>query len=768
MVVSAEHGAGARIGGGNLEATAVARARELLAGGARRARSCSTVALTDRAPHRARRAVLRRRGDAAARAAAGRCRRSRSSASATSGSSWPGSWPGTTSSCTSSTPAPSSSTRRGWRCSPTPWRGCTSTTRRVPGAGARRAARRHPRAGHDPRPRRGRRAVRRRAALRPPRLDRPDRVGGEVAPVPAAAGRRGARRRGAGPHHDPDRAARASPARSPATIAVGVAADAAHARSTGSARTAGVSRQRHGERRRGDLYRGTVLDTRESPVRRRRAARRGRRRARWCRGGVDRRPRPVRRGARPARRTTRSSTCAGGVLLPGLVDTHVHFPQVRVIGGARACRCCDWLEQCALPEEARLADVDYAGAVAAEFVDGLIAAGTTTALVFGSHFAARRGRPVRARRRRAGCGSPPGWSSATGCCATTLLTTPERAYAEGRGARRALARPGPAALRRHPAVLALGERRDARRLRGAAQGRRRRAASPRTSTRTSPRSPRSRELFPERDRLRRHLRPARAARAAQRAGAQRAPHRPASWRCWPRTGAAVAHCPTSNSALGSGLFPLRRHVEHGVRVALGSDVGAGTGFSLLKEGLQAYFMQHLLGADGLPLTAGRTCCTSPPRPAPRRSGLADEVGDLVGRQAVRRGLGAARGRQHPRRGAAPRRRRGGRAGQGVRARRRRRHRRGVGRRRPHQDALTTHPAVRGARAPARPGRPAGSGSPGTSRTRADSTKRRREASQWRRPRPARRPLAQGAELLVDEPLDELAASPSRRVEGARR
>ena len=57
--------------------------------------------------------------------------------------------------------------------------------------------------------------------------------------------------------------------------------------------------------------------------------------------------------------------------------------------------------------------------------------------------------------------------------------------------------------------------------------------------------------------------------------------------------------PTSNSALGSGLFPLRRHVEAGVRVAMGSDVGAGTGFSMLKEGLQAYFMQRLLG-DVLP------------------------------------------------------------------------------------------------------------------------------------------------------------------------
>jgi guanine deaminase len=67
-------------------------------------------------------------------------------------------------------------------------------------------------------------------------------------------------------------------------------------------------------------------------------------------------------------------------------------------------------------------------------------------------------------------------------------------------------------------------------------------------------------------------------------------------------GASVAHCPTSNCALGSGLFPLRRHIEHGIHVALGTDVGAGAGLFLPKEALQAYFIQQLLGTDGLGLT----------------------------------------------------------------------------------------------------------------------------------------------------------------------
>ena len=45
---------------------------------------------------------------------------------------------------------------------------------------------------------------------------------------------------------------------------------------------------------------------------------------------------------------------SGGVLLPWLVDAHVHFPQVRAIG-ALGMPLLEWLERCALPEELRLA-----------------------------------------------------------------------------------------------------------------------------------------------------------------------------------------------------------------------------------------------------------------------------------------------------------------------------------------------------------------------------------------------------------------------------
>ena len=53
-------------------------------------------------------------------------------------------------------------------------------------------------------------------------------------------------------------------------------------------------------------------------------------------------------------------------------------------------------------------------------------------------------------------------------------------------------------------------------------------------------------------------------------------------------GTAIAHCPASNAALGCGIFPMRRHLAAGVHVALGTDVGGGTGFGMLKEALQAH------------------------------------------------------------------------------------------------------------------------------------------------------------------------------------
>lgn len=287
-----------------------------------------------------------------------------------------------------------------------------------------------------------------------------------------------------------------------------------------------------------------------------------------------------------------------GLLLPGFVDTHVHYPQVRVIGGL-GMPLLDWLERCALPEEARLADVVKAREVAAEFVTGLVAAGTTSALVFGSHFASAVD-VFFDEACTSGLRLTAGLVVSDRILRPELLTTPDRARQE---------------------ALDL-----ARRWHGQAGGRLRYAVTPRFALSASGElmDACAETLAAVPDALfTSHVNenPAEIEEVARLTGASSYTDaydrhglldgrsvlahdvRPtdAELAILAARGAYVAHCPTSNSALGSGLFPLGRHLDAGVRVALGSDVGAGTGFCLLKEGLQAYFVQQLR-EDGRLLT----------------------------------------------------------------------------------------------------------------------------------------------------------------------
>ena len=61
------------------------------------------------------------------------------------------------------------------------------------------------------------------------------------------------------------------------------------------------------------------------------------------------------------------------------------------------------------------------------------------------------------------------------------------------------------------------------------------------------------------------------------------------------SGATIAHSPTSNLFLGSGLFDWRQAQEAGVRVAVASDVGGGTSLNLLRNVAAAYQVQAMLG-----------------------------------------------------------------------------------------------------------------------------------------------------------------------------
>jgi guanine deaminase len=283
----------------------------------------------------------------------------------------------------------------------------------------------------------------------------------------------------------------------------------------------------------------------------------------------------------------------------------------------------EWLERCALPEEARLSDPTYAASIAAEFLGGLVQAGTTTALVFGAHFAPA----VEVLFEQAavvGLRVTSGLVVSDRILRDDLLTTPDRAYDEG---------------------LALAQR-------WHGTGRSRYAVTPRFSLSCG------KDLLVACESLLRdvpgcwftshineNVREIEAVRqlfgvdtyldtyenhgllGSHSVLAHNVHPSDGELALLAARGASIAHCPTSNSALGSGLFPLRRHMTSGVHVALGSDVGAGTGFSLLKEGLQAYFVQQMLGEWGLPLEPRHLLHLATAAGA-RALGLGDQVGDL--------------------------------------------------------------------------------------------------------------------------------------------
>ncbi len=73
----------------------------------------------------------------------------------------------------------------------------------------------------------------------------------------------------------------------------------------------------------------------------------------------------------------------GGLILPGFIDAHIHFPQTQVIASYGA-QLMDWLERYAFAEELRFAEPAHAAAVAGFFLDELARNGTTTAAVYGT------------------------------------------------------------------------------------------------------------------------------------------------------------------------------------------------------------------------------------------------------------------------------------------------------------------------------------------------------------------------------------------------
>jgi guanine deaminase len=310
------------------------------------------------------------------------------------------------------------------------------------------------------------------------------------------------------------------------------------------------------------------------------------------------------------------------ILVPGFVDCHVHYPQLGVIG-AMGLELMDWLRSAALPEEARLADAAYASSVASTFVRALAANGTTTALVFGSHFPAAQ-EALFSAAEASGLRIASGLVVSDRGLVPELHLSPDDAVAasrtlidrwHGRGLLRYAVSPRFSVSCSAAMLSACGE------LLGCEDG----LLATTHLNEAAGELSQVRELFPQFDDYlatyeRFGLLGPRSVFAHDVHASDSELQRLAA------AGAAVAHCPSSNAFLGSGLFPLARHLSSGVRVALGTDVGAGTSFSMLNEALVAYEFQRV-SPEPVLLSPGELLALATSAGA-AALGLTDEVGDL--------------------------------------------------------------------------------------------------------------------------------------------
>ena len=279
------------------------------------------------------------------------------------------------------------------------------------------------------------------------------------------------------------------------------------------------------------------------------------------------------------------------LIIPGMIDTHIHFPQTEMVG-AYGEQLLSWLNTYTFPTEIQFKEKAYAQQIAKLFVNELLKNGTTTALVF---------------------------------CTVHPESVDALFEAAAQQQMRLIA--GKVMMDRHaPEALcdtAESAYEDSKALIGKwhGQGRALYAITPRFAPTSTPeqleRAGQLKAEFPDvyvhthlsenKDEIAwvKELFPAQKGYldvyhhyglTGNRSVFAHCVHlEDAEWQCMHETDSAIAFCPTSNLFLGSGLFPLKKTWQQQVKVGLGTDIGAGTSFSLLQTVNEAYKVQQLQG-----------------------------------------------------------------------------------------------------------------------------------------------------------------------------
>jgi guanine deaminase len=287
------------------------------------------------------------------------------------------------------------------------------------------------------------------------------------------------------------------------------------------------------------------------------------------------------------------TTYSDKLIVPGLIDTHIHFPQTEMIA-AYGEQLLEWLNQYVFPVEGKFQDKSYAQQIAAIFLNELLKNGTTTALVFTTVYPESVEAFFEEAEQRNLC-MIAGKVLMDRNAPDFLLDTPEAAYEESKR------------------LIQKWHKR----------GRLHYAITPRFAvTSTDEQLRMAGKLLQEFPDVYLHTHLSENVKEVELV-AQLFPDTAGYLDVYDRAGlvkersvfahgvqlredefqrlseaqAAIAFCPTSNLFLGSGLFNLERakSAESPVKVGLGTDVGAGTSFSLLQTANEAYKVAQLRG-----------------------------------------------------------------------------------------------------------------------------------------------------------------------------